>query len=311
MQNNNDDEGENIVKEFIESFFPTLNLFPPPNQIITNIKDLTMSKDENVTTNNCAMRNASLVHSTTPHQRRMTKNRILEPTTITPHHNDVLCGRGLYRIHSHHPGNVQYQKLVDQKARLYLMARLKSEKQQIISMILNEIRKLDPPGRFLLIEDEDSNLWRDIGDKKAQYKICQSLRGKSSTGRQGGGGVNKSQMKQAPVAVTIAAERHPVAELADHRSQETKSALRLAKGCARNFIPLGAELSNLTDKDDINAQRKHIDTDSALRLAEGYTSAIRSLRAELADLTNEDEINAQKKRIAILNKKRDEALEKA
>jgi hypothetical protein len=31
----------------------------------------------------------------------------------------------------------------------------------------------------------------------------------------------------------------------------------------------------------------------------------------LADLTDEDEINAQKKRIAILNKKRDEALEKA
>ncbi len=193
-------------------------------------------------------------------------------------------------------------------------------------MILDEIRNLDPPGRFLLIEDEDSNLWRDIGDKKAQYKICQSLRGTSSTGRQGGGGVNKpqmkqapvastvvnkSQMKQAPVVVTMAAERHPVAELADHRSQETESALRLAKGCTRNIIPLGAELANLTDKDDINAQKKHIDTDSALRLAEGYTSAIKSLRAELADLTDEDEINAQKKRIAMLNKMRDEALEKA
>jgi hypothetical protein len=74
-------------------------------------------------------------------------------------------------------------------------------KSDIASMILDEIRNLDPPGRFL-DKDEDLNLWFDIGDKKARYKICQSLREKKWGDVQtpaatvvAAAGRNKSQMK--------------------------------------------------------------------------------------------------------------------
>jgi hypothetical protein len=307
------------VQEYIENFFPSLDPNPFPNRIITNIQDLaTKSNDENVTENNHTVENASPVHSDTmPQQRRMTNYGILELTGTTPHHNDVLCGRGVYRIHNHHPGNAQYRRLVYQKAGLFLKAKLKSEKQQVVSMILNEVRNLDPPGRFLMKgDDEDSSLWYDIGDKKAQYKIYQSLRGKSSAGIDSGSyehcnsGQYVANEACTTVVATLAEGRHP--------NRKTESALRLAEGCTINVKSLGAESANLNDKDDINAQKKRIavfdkssERESALKLAEGYTRTIMSLRAELTHLTDEDEINAQKKRIAMLNRKRDEALEKA
>ena len=98
-------------------------------------------------------------------------DRNLELTTSTPHNNDVLCGRG----GTVHPGNEHFRKLVDQKKRLYLTARFKREKRLISSKIVDEIRNLDPPGRFLL-KDANSNLWRDIGDEKARDKTSQSAR---------------------------------------------------------------------------------------------------------------------------------------
>ncbi|KAL3779608.1 hypothetical protein ACHAW5_001056 [Stephanodiscus triporus] len=97
----------------------------------------------------------------------------VELTTTTPHQNDVLCGRG--GTVNCHPGNEQYRKFVDRKKRLYLTARFKREKRLISSKIVDEIRNLDPPGRFLQ-KDAHSNVWRDIGDEKARDKTSQALR---------------------------------------------------------------------------------------------------------------------------------------
>ena len=71
-----------------------------------------------------------------------------------------------------HPGNEQYQEIVERKKRVYLTARFKREKRLIASSIVNEVRTMDPPGRFLM-KDPNSNVWRDIGDEKARDKtIC-------------------------------------------------------------------------------------------------------------------------------------------
>ncbi|KAL3808080.1 hypothetical protein ACHAXA_006842, partial [Cyclostephanos tholiformis] len=138
-------------------------------------------------------------------------NKILELTTTTPHHNDVLCGRG--GTVNAHPGNEQYRKFVDQKKRLYLTARFKREKRLISSKIVDEIRNLDPPGRFLL-KDANSDVWRDIGDEKARDKTSQSLRENAlAVRRQLEDDFEKAQMKQAQVA-NDAAGRHPVPGLA-------------------------------------------------------------------------------------------------
>mmetsp|Transcript_24084 Transcript_24084/g.66760 ORF Transcript_24084/g.66760 Transcript_24084/m.66760 type:complete len:990 (+) Transcript_24084:417-3386(+) len=95
----------------------------------------------------------------------------------TPNPNDVLCGRG-GNINSH-TGNEQFRKLVEKRKRVYLTARFKREKRLIASSIVNEIRAMKPPGRFLARKGsmkDDSGFWYDIGDEKARDKTSQALR---------------------------------------------------------------------------------------------------------------------------------------
>ena len=95
----------------------------------------------------------------------------------TPNPNDVLCGRG-GNINSHR-GNEQFRAFVEKRKRVYLTARFKREKRLIASSIVNEIRAMDPPGRFLarMGSLKDNNgYWYDIGNEKARDKTSQALR---------------------------------------------------------------------------------------------------------------------------------------
>lgn len=98
---------------------------------------------------------------------------LLQTRTTTPHDNDVLCGRGA-SINSH-PGNERYRNFVQRKKRIYLTTNFKREKRLIASSIVEEVRDLDPPGRFLIKEGR-SDVWVDIGDEKARDKASQALR---------------------------------------------------------------------------------------------------------------------------------------
>jgi hypothetical protein len=93
--------------------------------------------------------------------------------TTVPNKNDVLCGRG-GTINSH-PGNEQYRSIVDSKKRVYLTARFKREKRLIATSIVDQIRNMDPPGRFLQ-KDADKQTWFDIGEEKSREKTSQALR---------------------------------------------------------------------------------------------------------------------------------------
>jgi len=95
----------------------------------------------------------------------------------TPNPNDVLCGRG-GNINSHQ-GNEQFRSFVEKRKRVYLTARFKREKRLIASSIVNEIRAMNPPGRFLARKGsmkDNSGHWYDIGDEKARDKTSQALR---------------------------------------------------------------------------------------------------------------------------------------
>ena len=70
-----------------------------------------------------------------------------ESRTSTPHHNDVLCGSG--ETIDDHPGNKEYRKMVDNKTKIYLRARFKRGKRLVATGIVEQIRNLNPPGRFL------------------------------------------------------------------------------------------------------------------------------------------------------------------
>ncbi len=56
----------------------------------------------------------------------------------------------------------------------YLKAK-KKEKPNVAGEIVDKIRSLDPPGRFLK-KDRDSGYWLDIGDNRAKEKTSQALR---------------------------------------------------------------------------------------------------------------------------------------
>jgi hypothetical protein len=128
------------------------------------------------------------------------RKKEVRETTSTPHNNDVLCGNGREGTLNAHPGNEHFQKLVDQEKRLYLTARSIHEKRLILSKIVDEIRNLNPPGRFLL-KDANSNLWRDIGDERAHNKTSNSLRKNAlAVRRQLEDDFEKSQLKQAQAA---------------------------------------------------------------------------------------------------------------
>ena len=111
--------------------------------------------------------------------------------TITdPGPNDVLFGKG--RNINNHPGNIHFREfIVKNKARYILATR--GEKSRVAMDVVMEWRALDPPGRFLTNvddneddddihnssnedEDDDNNKCYDVGDKKAQGKVYQSLR---------------------------------------------------------------------------------------------------------------------------------------
>lgn len=97
------------------------------------------------------------------------------PNTISTEHfgisqNDVLCGRG--GLTNHHPGNVFFRQLVRIKQESYLLAS-KREKAGVAKEIVDVVRELNPPGRFLKKDPKNPNMWIEIGDRKAREKTSQ------------------------------------------------------------------------------------------------------------------------------------------
>jgi len=89
-----------------------------------------------------------------------------------PHSHDVLCGRGGGT--NNHIGNENFRDLVNEKKRQYLNSS-KREKPLVSKSIVEAIRRLSPPGRFLTKNDK-TGFWYDIGDQKAREKTSQALR---------------------------------------------------------------------------------------------------------------------------------------
>ena len=91
---------------------------------------------------------------------------------VTPHEHDVLSGRGNFV--NYHTGNEHFRALV-KKHKIAYVACPKPENGRFSKIIVDEIRTMDPPGRFLK-QDAATKLWMEIGDKKSLDKTRQALR---------------------------------------------------------------------------------------------------------------------------------------
>ena len=99
-----------------------------------------------------------------------------------PNPNDVLSGRG-GRINSH-TGNLQFRQLVNQYKHEYLSKQTKKlDKVKIAGGIVQTIRTMNPPGRFLKQQDKGKDNWVEIGDEKARKKAGQAMREKADETR--------------------------------------------------------------------------------------------------------------------------------
>jgi hypothetical protein len=79
---------------------------------------------------------------------------------ITPHDHDVLSGRGNFV--NYHAGNENFRSLV-RKHKVAYVACPKPQKGRFSKVIVDEIKALRPPGRFLK-QDLSTKLWYDIGE---------------------------------------------------------------------------------------------------------------------------------------------------
>ncbi len=100
---------------------------------------------------------------------------------LTVHDHDVLCGRGVNI--AHHPGNERFRSLVTTNADAeYCTAYSVSEKKAVAHQIIQHIKDLDPPGRFLQREGSSAvsrgleGPWEELPEKAAVKKTCQALR---------------------------------------------------------------------------------------------------------------------------------------
>lgn len=108
--------------------------------------------------------------------------------------------------------------MVNSKKCLYLHSS-KRDKPSVSKGIVQAIRNLDPPGRFLQ-RDELTGLWYDIGDQKAREKTSQALREgapeirKSLNPGAGPGSVGGPDL-QLSTSETFSSHMHPIAPSSD------------------------------------------------------------------------------------------------
>lgn len=128
--------------------------------------------------------------SATPSSSTIQKSNIKHAEMDTINVNDVLLGRGGFT--NNHTGNRRFRQLVQQYQMQYFHAS-KLEKPAIASMVVQIIRRANPPGRFLkkvkAEDDADSSSsssvgsffksWKDVGDLRAREKVSQALREKA------------------------------------------------------------------------------------------------------------------------------------
>jgi len=103
------------------------------------------------------------------------------PPPIVPTDHDVLSGRGVNI--AQHPGNERFRALVNSRYDSnYCTQYSTTEKRAVAKEIIDHIRSLCPPGRFLkrLVRPKHSRglegPWEELSEQEAIKKTCQALR---------------------------------------------------------------------------------------------------------------------------------------
>mmetsp|Transcript_10349 Transcript_10349/g.18504 ORF Transcript_10349/g.18504 Transcript_10349/m.18504 type:complete len:472 (-) Transcript_10349:377-1792(-) len=100
-------------------------------------------------------------------------NAVFLPRWFVPTEKDVICGWA--RQNHRHPGNQRFRKLVEHSVPLYLAAKTKNDKTQVIAAVVEKVRR-DSVGGGFVKKDHQTGLWFEIGDDKARDKVGHAIR---------------------------------------------------------------------------------------------------------------------------------------
>lgn len=106
---------------------------------------------------------------------------------VKPHAHDVLLGSSNVIIK--HIGTVFYRRLIERFRTEHLNNSLSKNGKTAAQEVFDEVKTLDPPGRFLLATSNDFKEWYEVSNQKAMEKIRAAL---SDTGNQ------EQQQQQLP-----------------------------------------------------------------------------------------------------------------
>ena len=95
------------------------------------------------------------------------------PRDFIPGDRDVICGRGRSIWQS--PGNTNFRKILVGRVDEYSTVATKAEKSNILSAIVDEVRKESPYGGFVK-RDAITGQWSEVGDFLAREKVSQGFR---------------------------------------------------------------------------------------------------------------------------------------
>jgi hypothetical protein len=98
--------------------------------------------------------------------------------------SDILCGRGTK--YCNHDGNKRYHLMVSMRCIDYGQAESKEDKTKISRSIVEALRNSNSPSRFIQKSDRKDNdgteIWQEVGNKKSWEKTSQLLREMVSKG---------------------------------------------------------------------------------------------------------------------------------
>jgi hypothetical protein len=111
-------------------------------------------------------------------QNKNNKNTGLVTGIELPHDHDVVSGRGNYS--TYHPGNHRFRKIICKIKEEYMKSSY-SEKKRYAQDVVDKIKSLNPPGRFLKRDTTcATKSWYELGQKDTLAKTRQALREGSS-----------------------------------------------------------------------------------------------------------------------------------
>ncbi|KAL9182329.1 hypothetical protein ACHAXT_012981 [Thalassiosira profunda] len=118
-----------------------------------------------------------------------------------PGGHDCVSGRGGGT--NYHPGNLKFRKMVEDRKPAYKAAG-RGKKPELAAALVREWRALDPPGRFLKLNNNNKR-YDDIGDAEAKAKCSQALREKRHSTLVADGSTTYNSRVQQPSTAGAAA----------------------------------------------------------------------------------------------------------